>query len=173
MTGFSEKWQHVLGLTYSRAVSTALAVEAKNAGHGKSKGYAGERSNQGPEKRTRLSSDLSIKIVLRLAHLHIHSSSLSLFIPLLPPLLTISQVPLVLLSLSFPVLPMGASTVESPDISSRTAHIQSRTNPTFSSPVGTQIKERGTRPTLQRARISRKLDGSIILRWLLHRRANR
>jgi hypothetical protein len=27
-----------LDLTYSRAVSTALAVEAKNAGHGKSKG---------------------------------------------------------------------------------------------------------------------------------------
>jgi hypothetical protein len=43
-----------LDLTYSRVVSTALAVEAKNAGHGKSKGYAGERSNQGPEKRTRL-----------------------------------------------------------------------------------------------------------------------
>jgi hypothetical protein len=29
-------------------------VEAKNAGHGKSKGFGGERSNQGPEKRTRL-----------------------------------------------------------------------------------------------------------------------
>jgi hypothetical protein len=43
-----------LDLTYSRAVSTALAVEAKNAGHGKSKGYAGEMSNQGHEKRTRL-----------------------------------------------------------------------------------------------------------------------
>jgi hypothetical protein len=43
-----------LDLTYSRAVSTALAVEAKNAGHGKSKGLGGERSNQGPEKRTRL-----------------------------------------------------------------------------------------------------------------------
>jgi hypothetical protein len=43
-----------LDLTYNMAVSTALAVEAKNAGHGKSKGYAGERSNQGPEKRTRL-----------------------------------------------------------------------------------------------------------------------
>jgi hypothetical protein len=37
-----------LDLTYSRAVSTALAVEAKNTGHG------GDRSNQGPEKRTRL-----------------------------------------------------------------------------------------------------------------------
>jgi hypothetical protein len=43
-----------LDLTYSRAVSTALSVEAKNVGQGKSKGYAGERSTQGPTKRTRL-----------------------------------------------------------------------------------------------------------------------
>jgi hypothetical protein len=43
-----------LDLTYSRAVSTALAVKAKNAGHEKSKGYAGGKSTQGPEKRTRL-----------------------------------------------------------------------------------------------------------------------
>jgi hypothetical protein len=43
-----------LGLTYSRAVSRTLAVEAKTTGHGKSKGFGGERSNQGPEKRTRL-----------------------------------------------------------------------------------------------------------------------
>jgi hypothetical protein len=43
-----------LDLTYSRAISTTLAVEAKNTGHGKSKGFGGERSNQGPEKRTRL-----------------------------------------------------------------------------------------------------------------------
>jgi hypothetical protein len=32
----------------------STVVEAKKAGHGKSKGYAGERSNQGHEKRTRL-----------------------------------------------------------------------------------------------------------------------
>jgi hypothetical protein len=38
-----------LDLTYSRAVSTALAVEAKNAGHRKSKGYAGKKSTQGSE----------------------------------------------------------------------------------------------------------------------------
>jgi hypothetical protein len=43
-----------LDLTYTRAVSTALVVEAKNAGHGKSKGFGGKRSNQGLEKRTRL-----------------------------------------------------------------------------------------------------------------------
>jgi hypothetical protein len=41
-----------LDLTYSRAVSTTLAVEAKNTGQGKSKGFGGDRSNQGPEKRT-------------------------------------------------------------------------------------------------------------------------
>jgi hypothetical protein len=58
MRGLNERLQRkmatCLDLTYSRAVSTALAVEAKNAGHGKSKGFRGERSNQGPEKRTRL-----------------------------------------------------------------------------------------------------------------------
>jgi hypothetical protein len=46
-----------------------------------------------------------------------------------------------------------ASIVESPDISSRTAHIRSKTNPTFSRLLGTQIKKRGTRPTLQQAKI--------------------
>jgi hypothetical protein len=43
-----------LDLSYSRGVSTAPAVEAKYAGPGKSKGYGGDRSNQGPEKLQRL-----------------------------------------------------------------------------------------------------------------------
>jgi hypothetical protein len=34
-----------LDLSYSKAVSTTLAVEAKYAGLGKSKGYGGDRSN--------------------------------------------------------------------------------------------------------------------------------
>jgi hypothetical protein len=58
MRGLNERLQRkmatCLDLTCSRVVSTALTVEAKNAGHGKSKGYAGERSTQGPKKRTRL-----------------------------------------------------------------------------------------------------------------------
>jgi hypothetical protein len=58
MRGLNDRLQRkmatCLDLTYSRAISTALAVEAKNVGHGKSKGFGGERSNQGPEKRTRL-----------------------------------------------------------------------------------------------------------------------
>jgi hypothetical protein len=43
-----------LDLSYSRVGSTALAVEAKYAGPGKSKGNGGDRYNQGPEKRQRL-----------------------------------------------------------------------------------------------------------------------
>jgi hypothetical protein len=58
MRGLNDRLQRkmatCLDLTYSRVVSTTLSVEAKNAGQGKSKGYAGERSTQGPEKRTRL-----------------------------------------------------------------------------------------------------------------------
>jgi hypothetical protein len=42
MRGFNDRLQRkmatCLDLTYSKAVSTALAVEAKNAGHGKSRG---------------------------------------------------------------------------------------------------------------------------------------
>jgi hypothetical protein len=34
-----QKMATCLDLTYSRAVSTALAIEAENAGHGKSKGF--------------------------------------------------------------------------------------------------------------------------------------
>jgi hypothetical protein len=43
-----------IDLSYGRAVSTALAVEAKHAGSGKSKGYGGDRPSQGSEKRQRL-----------------------------------------------------------------------------------------------------------------------
>jgi hypothetical protein len=58
MRGLNDRLQWKMAtcfdLTYSRAFSTTLAVEAKTVGHGKSKGFGGERSNQGPEKRTRL-----------------------------------------------------------------------------------------------------------------------
>jgi hypothetical protein len=58
MRGLNDRLQRkmatCLDLSYSRAVSTMLAVEAKYAGPGKTKGYGGDRSNQGPEKRQRL-----------------------------------------------------------------------------------------------------------------------
>jgi hypothetical protein len=43
-----------LDLTYSRAVSTTLSVEAKNSGQGKIMIYVCEGSSQGSKKRTRL-----------------------------------------------------------------------------------------------------------------------
>jgi hypothetical protein len=58
MRGLNDRLQRkmatCLDLTYIRAVIMALAVEAKNIGQGKSKRFVGDRSNQGPEKRTRL-----------------------------------------------------------------------------------------------------------------------
>jgi hypothetical protein len=43
-----------LDLTYSRVVSIALSMEAKNLGQGKTKKYGGEGPSQGSEKRLRL-----------------------------------------------------------------------------------------------------------------------
>jgi hypothetical protein len=43
-----------IDLSYGRAISTVLAVEAKYAGLGKSKCYGGDRPSQGSEKRQRL-----------------------------------------------------------------------------------------------------------------------
>jgi hypothetical protein len=58
MRGLNDRLQRkmatCLDLSYSSAVSTTLAVEAKHTGLGKSKGIGGDRSSQGPEKRQRL-----------------------------------------------------------------------------------------------------------------------
>jgi hypothetical protein len=125
MRGLNDRLQRkmatCLDLTYSRAISTTLAVEAKTAGHGKSKGFGGERSNQGPEKRTRL-----VIRPFNQNHSSPHPPSYpfkqSVFIrPTTTPLLPISRVPLVLVSLLSLVLPLIASIMESPDTSSRTA----------------------------------------------------
>jgi hypothetical protein len=58
MRGLNDRLQRkmatCLDRTYSRAVSTSLAVEAKHTDQGKSKRFGGDRSNQGPEKQPRL-----------------------------------------------------------------------------------------------------------------------
>jgi hypothetical protein len=58
MRGLNDRMQRKMAtcidLSYGRAVSTTLAVEAKYAGPGKSKGNGGDRPNQGSEKRQRL-----------------------------------------------------------------------------------------------------------------------
>jgi hypothetical protein len=102
-----------LDLTYSRAVSTVLAVEAKNTCQGKSKGFGGDRSNQGPEKRTRL--------VIRPLNQNRSSPrppsypfKQPVFIrPATAPLLQISRMSLVLVSLPSLVPQLAASTMGS------------------------------------------------------------
>jgi hypothetical protein len=58
MRGLNDRMQRKMAtyidLSHGWPVSTALAVEAKYAGSGKSKGNGGDRPNQGPEKRQRL-----------------------------------------------------------------------------------------------------------------------
>jgi hypothetical protein len=58
MRGLNDRLQRkmatCLDLTYSRAISTTLSVEAKNSGQGKTKRYGGEGLSQGSEKRSRL-----------------------------------------------------------------------------------------------------------------------
>jgi hypothetical protein len=58
MRGLNDRMQrkmaNCIDLSNGRAVSTALAVEAKYAGSGKSKGYGGDRPSQGSKKRQRL-----------------------------------------------------------------------------------------------------------------------
>jgi hypothetical protein len=68
-----------------------------------------------------------------------------------------------------PVLPLVASIVESLDTSSRIAHTRSKIKPISNRTPGIPTKERGTQLILQWARISRKLDGFIIPKWLQHR----
>jgi hypothetical protein len=58
MRGLNDRMQRKMAtcidLSYGRAISTALAVEAKYTASRKSKGYGGDRPNQGSEKRQRL-----------------------------------------------------------------------------------------------------------------------
>jgi hypothetical protein len=58
MRGLNDRMQRKMAtcidLSYGRAISTTLAVEAKYAGSRKSKGNGGDRPNQGSKKRQRL-----------------------------------------------------------------------------------------------------------------------
>jgi hypothetical protein len=58
MRGLNDRMQRKMAtcidLSYGRAVSTTLAVEAKYAGSRKSKGNGGDSPNQGSEKRQRI-----------------------------------------------------------------------------------------------------------------------
>jgi hypothetical protein len=106
MRGLNDRMQRKMAtcidLSYGRAISTALAVEAKYAGSGKSKGYRGDRPSQGSEKRQRL--------VIRPFNLNRSSprpppypfKQLVFIRPATAPLQQISQVPQALVSLPPP-----------------------------------------------------------------------
>jgi hypothetical protein len=162
-----------LDLTYSRAVSTTLVVEAKNAGHGKSKGFGGERSNQGLEKRTMLairpfnqnsslprppSYPFKQPVFIRPTTAPAHTNQ-----PSAP-------------GTCFPALPSSSTGCFN---CGKSGHFikdcpypkQNKTN--FQQNSGNSNQGKGTWPILQWVRISRKRDEFIIPKWLLHRRANR
>jgi hypothetical protein len=127
MRGLNDRLQRkmttCLDLTYSRAVSTALAVEAKYAGPRKLKGYGGDKPNQRPEERQRM--------VIRPFN-QSRSSPCPPSYPFKQPIFirpatapTSTNQPSAP-STRFPALPssqQAALIVESPDILSRTVHI--------------------------------------------------
>jgi hypothetical protein len=90
MRGLNDRMQRKMAtcidLSYGRAISTALVVEAKYAGSGKSNGYGGDRPSQGSEKRQRL----VIRIALHCVHPPTLSSNRSSFAPPLPLLQPLS-----------------------------------------------------------------------------------
>jgi hypothetical protein len=157
MRGLNDRMQRKMAtcidLSYRRAVSTALAVEAKYAGSGKSKGNGGDRPNQGPQKRQRLVIRPFIIIVLHRVHPPIPSSNRFLSVLPLPPPQQISRVPLVLVSPLSQALQHAALIVESPDILSRTVHTRSRIDQIISRVLGVPLKSREMRQTIPREKI--------------------
>jgi hypothetical protein len=157
MRGLNDRLQRkmatCLDLTYSRAVSTTLSVEAKNSGQGKIKRYAGEGSSQGSKKRTRLVI-CTFNPNRSSPRLPIYPFRQPVFICPSPASAQDNQpsAPGACFH-DFPVPQVAALIVGSLDISSKTAHTRSRINQIFNKLMGTRIKEREMWSTLQRARI--------------------
>jgi hypothetical protein len=174
MRGLNDRMQRKMAtcidLTYGRAVSIALAVEAQYAGSEKSKGNGGNRPNQGLEKRQRL--------VIRPFNQNRYSLrppsfpfKQPVFIrPTTAPTTTNQSGALALVSLLFQVHPSAASTVKSPGISLRTVHTRGRINQVINK---SPEVPREMRQPVPQARIQGKLDEFITLKWPQHRKANR
>jgi hypothetical protein len=119
------------------------------------------------------SSGLLIRIVLHRAHPPSLSSNRFLSVLPLPPPLQISRVPLALVSLLSQALQQATSTMESLGILLKTVHIQSRIDQIINRVLGVLLKAKEMQQTIPRAKIQGKWDGSIILKWPQHRKANR
>jgi hypothetical protein len=150
-----------IDLTYGKAVSTALSVEAKYASSGKNKGF--RRRGNGS------SSGLLAKTALFLVHQHSLSNSPLLFAPTIPPLPQISRVPQALDSLPCPALQLGVSTAASRDILSKTAHTPSKISPMLSKDLGSPLSPKG----ILWEGIPRKQGVYTTPRWPLHRKESR
>jgi hypothetical protein len=157
MRGLNDRLQRKMATcldpSYSRAVSTALAVEAKYAGPGKSKSYGGDRPNQGPEKRQSLVTQPFNQN---------HSSPCPPSYPFKQPVFIhpttappqqISRVPLVLVSLPSQAPQQAALIVESLDILSRTTHIRSRIDQIINRIQGVPLKAGEMQRIIQWAKI--------------------
>jgi hypothetical protein len=119
------------------------------------------------------SSDLSIRIVLHRAHPPSLSSNQFLSVLPLPPPLQISRVPLALVSPLSQAHQQVASTVESSGILLKTIHTRSKIDQIINRVSGVLLKPREMWQTIPRTKIQGKWDGSIILKWPQHRKANR
>jgi hypothetical protein len=157
MRGLNDRLQRkmatCLDLSYSRAISTTLAIEAKYAGPGKSKCHGGDRSNQGPEKRQKLVIRPFNQNVLHLVHPPTPLNSLYSSALLLPPPQQLSRVPLVLVSLHSRVHLLVVSIMGSLDISSKTARIRRGTTPIINRTWEVPAKASETRQIMQQVRI--------------------
>jgi hypothetical protein len=105
MIGSSRKWQHawtlpIVGLSVQHWQWNPKMHDTENQ-----RGLEVKGQIKGLRRELGWWSDLLIKIVLRLAHLHIHSSSLFLFVPLLPPPTNQSSAP----GTRFPALPSSST----------------------------------------------------------------
>jgi hypothetical protein len=85
----------------------------------------------------------------------------------------ISRVPLALVSLLSQALQQAASTVESLSILLKIVHIQSKIDQIINRVPGVLLKAKEMQQTIPRGKIQGKWDGSIILKWPQHRKANR
>jgi hypothetical protein len=154
MRGLNDRLQRKMAacidLTYGKAFSTALSVEAKYAGSRKNKGFGGEKSNQGQEKRQRF--------ILRPSN---QTPPRAPTVPFKQPIIIRpNKAPTAPSQPSapgtrFPALPSsstGVLIVASLDISSRIAHIPSRIKQIISKDRGIPLKAR----EMLRAKISRR-----------------
>jgi hypothetical protein len=143
MRGLNDRLQRKMAtcidLTYGKAVSTALSVEAKYTTSGKNKGFGGERPNQGQAKKQRFVIRPSNQNRTFLVHPHFPSNSLSLSAPIIPPLPQNSRVPQALDFLPCLVLQLGVLIAASRDTLSKTAHILGKINLMLRKDLGNQL----------------------------------